>query len=51
MLTGVWEHDRKVEEAAVTETERESERERERETEWVGAPASALLSKRAKHSR
>ena len=49
MLTGVWEYDRKVEEAAVTETERE--RERERATEWVGAPASAMLSKRAKHSR
>jgi hypothetical protein len=49
MLTGVWEHDRKVEEAAVTDTERESER--ERETEWVGAPASAMLSMRAKHSR
>ena len=49
LLTGVWEHDRKVEEAAVTETEREAERERERD--WVGAPASAMLSKRAKDSR
>ena len=49
MLTGVWEHDRKVEEAAATETGREAERQRERE--WVGAPASAMLSKRAKDSR